>query len=474
VRHLPIAALIGWYSVFFSRLTMDIHAGYGTSGYDFGLYDQGLWLLSHFKDPFVTIMGRNLFGDHTSFILIVLVPFYWVYPSANILLVGQTLLLSLAAVPVYLLARHRLASTPMATVAAAAFLLHPALGWSNLESFHPDAFLPLLIGAAIYGAIRWRPWLLITATVLALLVKEDVALVVVPLGIYVALRRNRRIGLRIALGAAAYAVFATEVVIRSFLSVPTLNAWRIPFGGVGGLLSTVMRQPGRVADYLTSAQRPFYVWQMLFPTGFLVLAAPDVALIGVLALGSNVISTFVYQHLIQYHYTLILLPVLAMATVMGVSALRSRRWQWAGLFVVAVSALWSCYLWGAAPFSVNQVPHWHANDPQVADIDAVRSHLPRDAVVSAFYSYVPHVDHRERVYMYPTPFRAALWSTYKQEGQPLSFAGDVQYLFIPVNLDAGAQAVLDSVKAQFQLVDRQGDAALYRRVARPSGPPLAP
>jgi uncharacterized membrane protein len=465
---------MGWYTVYFSRLTMDIHAGYGTSGYDFGLYDQGLWLLSHFKDPFVTIMGRNLFGDHTSFIMLLLVPFYWVYPNANVLLVGQSVLLALAAVPVYLLARHRLGSTAMATVLAAAYLLHPALGWSNLESFHPDVFLPVLVGAALYGAIRWRPWLLITATVLALLVKEDVALVAVPLGVWVALRRNRRIGLRIALGSVGYALFATEVVIRSFLGVPTLNAWRIPFGGVHGLVSTVLRQPRKVADYLTSEQRPYYVWQMYFPTGLLLLAAPDVTLIGVLALGSNVISTFVYQHLLQYHYTLILLPVLAMATVMGVSALPSPRWQRAGLWVVALSALWSCYLWGAAPFSVHKVPHWHGTDPRVADIEAVRSHLPPNVVVSAFYSYVPHVDHRERVYMYPTPFKAELWSTYKQEGQPLAFAGDVQYLFLPTYLDAGAQSVFDSIKDQFQLVDRQGDSALYRRIAAPPGPPGVP
>ena len=50
-----------------------------TSAYDFGLYDQGIWLLSRFHNPFVTLMGRNLFGDHTSFILIFLVPLYWIF-----------------------------------------------------------------------------------------------------------------------------------------------------------------------------------------------------------------------------------------------------------------------------------------------------------------------------------------------------------------------------------------------------------
>ena len=62
----------------------------GTAAYDSGLYDQGMWLLSRFRSPFVTTMGRNLFCDHPSFILLVLVPFYWFAPGAWILLVASS------------------------------------------------------------------------------------------------------------------------------------------------------------------------------------------------------------------------------------------------------------------------------------------------------------------------------------------------------------------------------------------------
>ena len=68
-----------------TRLQWDIHRGLGTSSFDVGLYDQGIWLLSRFEAPFVTLMGRNLFGDHASFILILLVPFYWIWPAAGVL-----------------------------------------------------------------------------------------------------------------------------------------------------------------------------------------------------------------------------------------------------------------------------------------------------------------------------------------------------------------------------------------------------
>ena len=70
----------------------------------------------------------------------------------------------------------------------------PGGGWTNRENFHPDAFLGVFVGFAIYGALerRWR--LYAVFVVLALLVKEDVSLVLVPLGVWVAIKRDRRIG----------------------------------------------------------------------------------------------------------------------------------------------------------------------------------------------------------------------------------------------------------------------------------------
>jgi hypothetical protein len=85
IRHLPITAIVAGYVWYFTRLTLDIHHGLGSSAFDLGLYDQGVGLMSRFKTPFVTLMGRNLIGDHTSFILVLLVQLYWIAnsPIAN-------------------------------------------------------------------------------------------------------------------------------------------------------------------------------------------------------------------------------------------------------------------------------------------------------------------------------------------------------------------------------------------------------
>ena len=59
---IAVVILVGIYSLYFSWLTVGVHRGLGSSAYDFGLYDQGIWLLSRGNSPFVTLMGRNLFG----------------------------------------------------------------------------------------------------------------------------------------------------------------------------------------------------------------------------------------------------------------------------------------------------------------------------------------------------------------------------------------------------------------------------
>jgi hypothetical protein len=48
----------------FVWLTWLTHARFGTFGFDLGIFDQGVWLLSRLRDPVVTIRGLPLFGDH--------------------------------------------------------------------------------------------------------------------------------------------------------------------------------------------------------------------------------------------------------------------------------------------------------------------------------------------------------------------------------------------------------------------------
>ena len=462
--HLPVVAVIAAYAVRFSLLSVQVYDGYGTPPYDMSIPDQGVWLLSRFHAPFSTVMGRDVFADHTSFIFVLLVPLFWVYPHAAALLVTQSLLLAAAAIPIYLYALRRLGSVPMATALAGAFLLDPALQRGNLEQFHVECFTVLLLSVGLYAALEEHYTLLAVSFGLLLLCKEDIALVCAPLAVWVLWRRSRRLGVALLAATAAWSFVASGVVIYTMVGVLNVHNGRIPFGGLTGTVRTMLTNPGRFVSYLRSGGRPFYVWQMLSSVGLVVLRAPEIAALCALTLTVNVASSFGYEHQIDYHYSMPPVPILVMGTVFAIGAMRSPRRRVAATGVVLASSLAACYLWGLAPFSRSTYPHLSPASPYVHDVDRVLAHLPPDAAVSAYYPYVAHIDHRVQVYMWPNPFRAEYWNTFRQEGQRLPVASRVNWLVLPTDLaPADDAATFAAIAPHFHVVFHAGGVALYQR-----------
>lgn len=449
----------------FSYWTMRHHDGFGTGAFDFGLYDQGVWLLSRFKRPFVTLMGRHLFGDHTSFILLPLVPVYWILPSAKVLLFAQAAALGLGAVPTFLLAREKIRNEWLAAVVAIAYLLHPTVGHINLEQFHPDVFeVPLLLFAFWFMARhRWTGYFVCVGA--ALLVKEDVALLTFLLGIYVAVRHDRRIGMITSLASLLAMAAALWWILPMYNGVGSLNAWRVPFGGLGGFLRTALVHPGRVIAYGTSDGRPWYLWQMFSPLALLPLLAPRVLFIGAAALAANVFSTFGYQYDIHYHYGTLVLPVLIAGTIFAIAKSRSMAGRQVTVGLLLASTLVTAHLWGPTPLGRHEAVIASPNGNSVPHIKKAISMIPDDAAVSAFYGYVPHVDHREEIYMFPNPFQASHWGTFKQEGQPLPQAATVDFILVPTRLDAEPQAIFNRVRVDFEVLYEAGNVTLVKRRA---------
>jgi uncharacterized membrane protein len=464
-RHLPLAVLVSAYVFWFCLLSLKMYNGYGYPPFDLAIFDQGLWLLSHLHAPFVTVMGRNLFGDHTSFILLLIVPFYRLVPEPQGILVLQVCVLGGTAIPLYALAQKLTHSTTIATLLAASYLLNPALQNGDMEQFHPEALQVLIIALAIYAALEWKPVLLGTMVVLALLVKEDAALLVVPLGLWVLWRRNRLFGLSIVIGAILWAGIANEVIIPVILGV-NYYANRIPFGGWHGFLDTLARTPGQVWSYLGAGGRPFYFWQMGFSVGWGFVVSPELAAIGVLVLAENIVSNDPYMHQIIYHYSMPLVPVLAIGTITAIAAQKSRIRRNILAVLVAACALWSCALWGLAPFSRDSFYPAGSNVPgsTIRAATYLEIRLPPNAVVSAWYPFVSHIDHRSQVYVWPTPFAAINWGLGTNNGAPLPFARQVQYLMLPLVLAPGNnRAVFESISKRYELVASLDGMGLYER-----------
>ena len=471
-----VLLLVAAYTAFFTNRTLDIHHGLGTSSYDSALYDQGLWLMSRFQTPFVTLMGRNLMGDHTSFVLVLMVPLYWFFPAAGAMFFVQAAVIGAGAIPIYLYARKRLGSDWLGVVMACVYLVHPAVSWTNMENFHPDAFLGVFVGFAIYGALE-RKWRLYAVfVVLSLMVKEDVSLVVVPLGLWVAIKRDRRIGLLTIFGSVAFMAVAMLVVMRSLIGVPTRNGWRIPFGGPFGFVETSLRNPTQVVDHFRSEGRPWYVWQMTSPVAMMFLRKPSVAAISALVLFTNVLSTFWYQFHIQYHYSLIAVPALVMGTTYALGSIpRTGRWnRYQSISAVAVAAVLAGYVWAPLPFTHYQPNYWAPDHPVAQAARDIISDVPEAASVSAHYGITPHLAYRKEIYQFPNPFRVVLYGAdISMENSRLDDRADgVEYLVLQVDKSPENAADFEVIRSAFTLVRANASWELWQRDRTVPLPPL--
>lgn len=453
------------YALWTAELQIDAHRGLGTFSYDIGLYDQGIWLLSRFKAPFVTLMGRNLLGDHASFILFLLVPLYWLGGGTETLLVVQAIVIAAGGIPIYFFARRVLRSEALAILMLVAWLANPAVNGTNFENFHPDSFLGLFLPMALYAALskRWR--LYVVAVVLCLLVKEDVVLVLAPLGLMIWLRGERRRAVGTVIASVAATVFGMFVVMKSLIGVPTRNGWRIPYGGIGGLVKKTILHPITVAKYLVSDGRLSYLWQMGAPFGFVFLLVPEIAMVSVLVVLSNLVSTFWYQHSIMYHYSLVAVPGLLFAVIVAASRMKWSPRVFVVCFVAAASIL--CALrWSPLPVSANARLVWHANNPiAVAGRDIVKR-IPDGAMISVSDPLVPHVAHRTTIYMFPNPFFGDLYGVDRSlDGKQLPDATNVQYVVLAKNLDQGLQWDWEVVQGDFTPIAENQYWVMYERTS---------
>jgi uncharacterized membrane protein len=467
-----LVLLIAGYALYYGLWSVRKYHAYAAPAFDMSIFDQGVWLLSRFKDPFVTILGLNLFGDHVVFIMAFFVPLYWIWPSPETLLVVQAMALAVGGFPIYLIGRRVLKSRWLALIPTFAYLLYPALGWLNLENFHPDALEVPLALFALYFMTRgsWRRYFVMV--VLLMLCKEDTWLFLVPLGIYVAVRYNWKVGcvtIGLAVGWFLIAFFGIQPAL-SGVTAGSLDSWRIPFGGMGGLIKETFTQPWEVVGYMITPEKVKYLFQLLTPLLFLPLLDWR-SLIALPVLFFNLISTFWYQSNLQYHYTSLLIPVLCVSAIFGLERFRKLKVRWSLVLVGLVVTVACGYFWGPLPGSRTPSSFPDPNTPVCVAANEALTYIPEGAVVAADDSFAAHLALRELIYIFPNPYSASYWGDDSLKGQRLPGADKVEYVMVtPAGLgEEGAKAYSQLAGQGFEpIFNKEGIVVLRHQAADPT------
>jgi len=280
VRRIPpvfVWLCIAGYAAYVSVHTIEKHYALGTSAFDMGIFENAFWnsINGHFM--YSSIVELNLLGgQHTFFILVPLIPVYWLFPHTETLLIAQAVLVALAAWPLYLVSRFLLSNSWLAFLFSFMYLIHPGVAGANFYDFHPLTIAPVLFFSAFYFWLKKRQVLFWTFVLLLLLVKEDLSIVVSCLGIYALLDGQRQRGVRLlVVGIASYVILQRLTI--SYLGEPGSSysfyfADLIPEDeGPSGLLTTFLINPIFSLRYALSFEKLRYLVQLLAPFGFLAL-----------------------------------------------------------------------------------------------------------------------------------------------------------------------------------------------------------
>jgi len=396
----------GVYSFALSAESISDHHRFRT-GLDTALYDQLLWLLAHGKDPFSTVVSRPMLGDHFQPGLVLFTPLYWLGLGIPGIYVAQSIALGLTAPALYLLARNRGASAPVASLPAFLWLACPWVASANLFEFRPPSLAPLLLVLSVYAALERRDILLAVTTLLALSLKEDVALTYVALGLLIAYHGRRRAGAVVAAVSALWFVGASKAVEALSGSYDLFGA---RFAGdhghsVGSALLWELRHPLRELSDIAVQSLPDLLLIFLSTAGLPLLAASWM-LLAVPTAAHNALSAYSPQHDLSFHYHLGTVAGLFVAAAVGAPRLatlgRLGRVGF-GLFVsmAAVVALIG-----------GDEMHSHPGTALRVDPAATRQALaviPKDVPVAATLSLLPHLSQREEIYTLPEPFIPIQW-----------------------------------------------------------------
>ncbi|HLF99195.1 MAG TPA: DUF2079 domain-containing protein [Acidimicrobiia bacterium] len=466
-----LVAMAVFWAVLFGVLVWRRHDRFGSFGFDMGIFDQAVWLAARGKS-FITVRGLDLFGHHANVAFYFLAPFSWMGAGPHFLNLLQVAGLAACALPLYLLGRHRNLSPWVALVPAAAFLAHPSTGFLAWELFHPETVaVPFLLGAYLAAAKQeWR-WFAVLLVV-AVMWKEDVALAAFFLGLLLLARGERKVALWTMVLSLAWFLFVNRFLLGAVNGAGAF--YDEFFGDLGGspfdIAHTAASDPTRIVRKFGTDDARGYLWQMVSPFGMLPLLSPLVVLIGFPTALGNILSVNSFTRDITFHYSALPLAALALGAVETLAWFRNRLarpWVTSTLAgVMLVTALMGAKDWGVSPWGDEyRLRGWWpgTGDPAIDTKRFAVTLIPDGDAVSATYSFVPHLSHRDLIYEFPNPYGERNWGI---RGEKRHDPSKVRWLIADYRImGAEDRAVFDSAidDYEFEIVLERDGIVVARR-----------
>ncbi len=414
-----VVAASAAYAAFFIFFTLRWHYKLRTGNYDLSINNNLMFggLHGHFlESPVVFPKDPPAYlGNHAKFGAYLFLPIYAIVPRPETLLVIQSLFIGFGAVPLFLFARRHL-SEWMATILCLSYLCYYPMHGASFSEFQAVPLTAFFVFLAAYAADAKRYRILAVAVVIALSMREDVAVGIAVFGAFLLLSGYRPLpGLVITSGAVAYFLFLRFYVMEEAGNwwFPNMyrELWADGEKGFRSVIRTAVTNPMFTLTKIFVEKKIVYILHLLVPIAFLparrwylwAAFAPG-AMLTLLVTNYDPPITFSFHYVMHWAPYLFLAVVLYLAWVAKErSPVRAR----AALASLVASTLVLTYNYGAfsrregsfkggfnkIEFTYTEAEH--ARYERLMDLVKV---LPPDAPIAATEKIGPHISSRVTLY----------------------------------------------------------------------------
>jgi len=386
-----------------------------TPSYDFGIFSQMFHYMKTTCLPLTTLERDGLlshFAVHVSPIYYLMLPFYCLFPKPETLQVLQAAVMASAVIPLWLIGKEKGMSGLPRMLLCAVLLLMPAFAGGVSYDLHENCFLTPLILWLFYGIEKKNIPITAVSAVLTLTVKEDAAVYVAVIGLYLLVKtvlrgkkadkQNLITGISL-LGVSLVWFFAvTGYLASSGDGVMTYRYNNFIYDGSGSLMTVikaVLMNPMKALYECVDAEKLSFINLTLLPVLCLpfftrryeryILLIPYVLV--------NLMSDYQYQHDIFFQYTFGSNAFLIYLTAVNIADLKLDWKKVATLGATAAVAL--------AFFTANVIPKGQQYQELASTYkpyyDSVRTALdiiPEDASVATTTFYTTYLSQRDVLY----------------------------------------------------------------------------
>lgn len=366
--------------------------------YDFGIFDQAIWNVAHFRPPVIdhfVIGGKWIFADHFSPSMFLLAPLYWLTDRPEILLIAQAVAVGASGWVMVLLARRVLNNTLAALGIVSSYLLFIGTQNALIADIHEVTFMMLPLSIVFYAITTERKRLFWITFILTLGFKESAAL----LGVGIALliffynRKWRKTALLVAVISLAWGILTTQHIIpffygRQYFYTPTWDTNPIR------VLATLFDEPIKRRT----------VWNSLASFGFLPILHPLSWPLILQDLAARFMQKdFPLRWGMSLHYSAQMAVILAYSSIMGLHRLRTRfphaqLLPAAGAILILLSLVLHRFV-TRGPLGLAYNPAFYAHTKQFRFLNDLITQVPKGSSVMTMNNIAPHMIHTHQVYL---------------------------------------------------------------------------